>query len=496
MSPSRAQRRLRRHRRRITVIGAVGVVVVAGAFGASTLAGGDDGDPATAPTTASSTAAPSTSSSPSPASATRAADITPVPTPDTGTRENVAFFYQGITPDTDFSRLGAVEVVIAGKAAPAYTPSLIHRSGAKAYRGVQMYWFSTGSSYDGLEIQKRTDLALCLDGSNPYIGRTDAKGQPWVFVDGNEREVQDLFAQRLRELKAQGWDGIFFDRGFAAMTGIDEQPNPAWNQASTCTQNPVTPGAPMSDAYLALAAQVRAAGLDVVVNYGMSPFDRRQPMRPDPRDPECRPIEGTPCRRLDDPWNVTDWVLDEAIAHVDDKDWDADFAANQANEIGAQSGKHVMGLITNANMAGRQDRRTAVYAFSRVKLFPIPVGINTGDDDCPNSPPGALCNRHGVYPELVGLQLGATIDSRPSNPDCRGTDPHCMWFRRYANGASVVNVSPQNGSVTFALGTPGCRYVKDLGTGEVLGQNACINQVTVTAGPYTGHPLAYSTRAW
>lgn len=494
MSPSRSQRRLRRHRRRLLVLAAVGAVVVAGAFGASELTGGDDGDPSASPTTTSSTTGRSSSSS-TPA-ATRTAEITPVATPDTGTRENVAFYYQGIKPDTDFSKLGAVEVVIAGKAAPAYTPSLIHRSGAKAYRGVQMYWFSTGSSYDGLEIQKRPDLALCLDGSNPFIARMDAKDQPWVYVDGNEREVQDLFAQRLRELKAQGWDGIFFDRGFAAMTGIDDKPNPAWNQPSTCTQNPVTPGATMSDAYLALASEVRAAGLDVVVNYGMSPFDRRHPMRPDPRDPNCRPIENTPCRRLDDPWNVTDWILDEAIAHVDDRDWDADFAANQANEIGARSGKHVMGLITNANMAGRQDRQTAVYAFSRVKLFPIPVGINTGDDGCPKSPPGALCNRHGVYPELVGMQFGATVDSRPSNPGCNGTDPHCIWFRRYVNGASVVNVSDRPGTVTFALGTPGCRYVKDLGSGVVLGQNACINQVTLSAGPYTGHPLAYSTRAW
>jgi hypothetical protein len=241
---------------------------------------------------------------------------------------------------------------------------------------------------------------------------------------------------------------------------------------------------------------VRAAGLDVVVNYGMSPFDRRHPMRPDPRDPRCKPVENTPCRRLDDPWNVTNWVLDEAIAHVDDKDWAADFAANQANEVGAQAGKHVMGLITNANLDGRQDRQSAVYAFARVKLFPIPVGINTGDDNCPKSPPGALCNRHGVYPELVGMQFGAPVDSYPSNPGCRGGDPHCMWYRRYVGGASVLNVSPQPGTVTFALGTNGCRYVKDLGTGEVLGQNACINQVTIVAGPYTGHPLAYSTRAW
>ncbi len=495
MEPSRSQRRLRRHRRRLVVGAGIVAVLVVGGLGATALAN-RGGDGASAASTTTTTRRPTPSRTARSTQGATGPEIAAVPTPDTGTRENVAFFYQGIKRDTDFSKLGAVSTVIAGKAAPDYAPALIHRSGAKAYLGVQMYWFSTGSSYEGREIPKRADLAVCLDGDHPLIARTDVRHQPWVYVDGNEREVQLLFAKRLAVLKAQGWDGIFFDRGFAAMTGIDDQPNPAWNKTSTCTQNPVTPGATMSDAYLALAAEVRAAGLDVVVNYGMSPFDQRHPMRPDPRDPACDPIKNTPCRRLDDPWNVTNWVLDEAIAHVDDKDWDADFAANQANEAGAIAGKHVMGLITNANLDGRQDRQSAVYAFARVKLFPIPVGINTGDDDCPQSPPGSLCNRHGVYPELVGMQLGATVDSRPSSAGCQGRDPHCVWYRRYANGASVVNASPRPGTVTFPIGTPGCRYVKDLGTGEVLGQNACIEQVTVAAGPYTGHPLAYATHAW
>jgi hypothetical protein len=490
---TRMQRRAQRRRRRriallVTAVAVVGTLAVSGA------AGSGKGDAAVA----KSDRRPS-STAPGSSAASRASSTTApatVRTPDTGTRENVAFFYQGIKPTTDFSRLGPASIIIAGKAAPAYTPNLIHRSGAKAYRGIQMYWFSTGTSYDGLEIPKRQDWAFCLQGAQPLLARTDSAHNPWVYVDGNERGVQQAFAQHLAELKAQGWDGVFFDRGFAAMTGIDDQPNPAWNKVSTCTGDPVSPNATMSDAYLALASQVRAAGLDVVVNYGMSPFDPRHPMRPDPRDPRCNPVANTTCTRLDDAWKATNWVLDEAIAHVEDLDWDADFRANQSNEVGAAAGRHVMGLITNSNLAGRQDRDTAVYAFARVKLFPIPVGINTGDDNCPHSAPGSLCNRHGVYPELIGLELGAPVDARPSNPGCRGTDPHCMWYRRYANGASVLNVSPRPASVTFALGTQGCRYVKDLGTGQVLGQNACIDQVTVLAGPYTGHPLAYATHAW
>lgn len=414
-------------------------------------------------------------------------------------RENVAFFYQGINRRTDFSRLGETAVVVTGKAAPDYAPAMIRKSGAKAYRGFQAYWFAGGNSYDGLEIPKRMDWALCLNGATPLVARTDSAGNPWYFLDGNERAARDAFDARLRELKAQGWDGIFFDRGFAAMTGLDDPANPAWNKVSTCTDDPVTPNATQSDAYVALLSDVRKAGLEVMVNYGVSPFDAQTPLRPDPHSPGCAPHPGGPnCPTLDDVWPVTDFVLDEAIAHIEDVDWDNDFRSNLQNEVQAHAGRRVMGLITNSNLGGRQDRDSAVFAFARVKLFAIPVGINTGDDNCPGSPPGGLCNRHGVYPELVGLRLGDPVDPAPVSTACESRSTvHCLWSRRYANGASVVNVSATPKTNTqFSLGVDGCRYVKDLGTQQPLASNQCVSSVALIALPWSGHPLAYSRHPW
>ena len=421
-----------------------------------------------------------------------------VPASDAAPRENVAFFYQGINRDTDFSRLGQTAVVVTGKAAPAYAPEMIHRTGAKAYRGFQAYWFSAGDSYDGLEIPKRIDWAFCLQGSTPLVARTDARGNAWHFVDGNERGVQDALAARLLTLKAEGWDGIFFDRGYAAMTGLDDQANPAWNAVSTCTQDAVVPNLTLSDSYLTLASAVRKVGLEVMVNYGVSPFDAKTPMRPDPRSPACAPHPVPGCPTLDDVWPITDWILDEAVAHTEDVEWDNDFRSNQQNEVQAKLGRRVMGLITNSNLGGRQDRDSAVFAFARVKLFAIPVGINTGDDNCPGAPPGGLCNRHGVYPELVGLRLGDPVDPNPVRSGCESASTvHCLWSRRYVNGASIVNVSATTKSLAkFALGVDGCRYVQDLGTQRPLESNRCVSEVALIAPPWSGHPLAYSRKPW
>ena len=140
----------------------------------------------------------------------------------------------------------------------------------------------------------------------------------------------------------------------------------------------------------------------------------------------------------------------------------------------------------------------AVRSFARVKLFAIPVGINTGDDNCPGAPPGGLCNRHGVYPDLVGLRLGEPIDTGPVSQNCEPQSTvHCVWSRRYANGASVVNVSGHGKfSGPIVLGVDGCRWVKDLGVDLPLAENQCVTEVQVLAPPWTGHPLAYSTKPW
>jgi hypothetical protein len=414
-------------------------------------------------------------------------------------RENIAFYYQRISRTTDLTKLGSVSLVVAGKTASRGAVIAIKGTGAKAYRGVQAYWFADGDSFDGLEVTKRMDWAFCTSGTTPLVARTDSHGVKWYFLDSNERAVRQAFADRVHTLRLQGWDGIFFDRGFAAMTGRDEVANDAWNKVSTCTEDPVAPDATLADAYVGMAAEVRQAGLDLIVNYGVSPFDPRIPMRPDPRDPGCAEKVPTDCRTLDDVWRYADGVLDEAIAHTEDTSFLPDLRANALNEKMAARGRPVVGLLTQGTMGGKHSRDTVYYEWARVKLFVIPLAVNTGDDNCGNPPPGTLCNRQALYPELANITFGAPLTRAPTASKCAsGSKVHCIWMRRYENGLSLVNVSPKAKQTgTIPLGVDGCRYVKDMLTGQpVGGPSACVTAVSLDAGPWSGHPLVYSETPW
>lgn len=413
-------------------------------------------------------------------------------------RENVAFYYQRIPRRANLEKLGRVSIVVTGKTADARSVRAIKRTGAKAYRSVQAYWFTTGDSYDGMEVPERLEWAFCLQGRSPLVARTDGRGNPWYFLDANERPVRDLFAARLRALKAEGWDGVFFDRGYAATTGYDETPSPAWNSASTCTQAPVQRGATLADAYVGMASEVKKAGLELMMNYGVSPFDARTPMRADPRDPACAPHPAAKCKTLDDVWPHVDSVLDEAAAHARDDEWDNDYRSNALNEKNAKQGRQVVGLLTNATMGGQQTRGAVLFGWARVKLFVVPLGVNTGDDNCGNPPPGTLCNRHGLYPELANIAFGDPLARAPRSLACsRGSRVHCLWVRRYRQGMSLLNVSrSRKRTGRLDLGVRGCRYVKDVGSGRPLGRNRCVDAVSLELAAWSGHPLVYSHRPW
>ncbi|MGZ4803686.1 MAG: hypothetical protein ACXV9P_13855 [Acidimicrobiia bacterium] len=426
---------------------------------------------------------------------------TAAPAPATGNaltspgRENVAFYYQPMR-DSSVSKIGKVSLVVAGKSAARHSVVEIKKLGAKAFRGVQAYWFAEGDTYDGLEITKRSDWAFCATGSTPFVARTDANGKKWYFLDANERAVRAAFAARLKTLRLQGWDGVFFDRGFAALTGRDDTTNTAWNKVSTCTADPVDPKATLSDAYVGMASEVKRAGLELIMNYGVSPFDASTPLRPDPRDPKC--ANAAPgCRTLSDVWRSVDGVLDEAVAHPKDEMWDNDFRSNTLNEQMAKQGKNVIGLITEGTMGGQSTRENAYFEWARVKLFVIPLGVNTGDDNC-GTKPGAICNRHGLFPELANIVFGNPLEAAPESVSCSsGSKIHCIWVRKYAQGMSVVNVSPSaRSSGSMALGVDGCRYVKDVSTGQPVAGNACVKAVTLNLAAWSGHPLVYGERPW
>lgn len=210
-----------------------------------------------------------------------------------GELRNVAFYYDGTidlaTADPEAARevLGSPGVVVTTRSDDEVgTVQGIHALGAKAYRYVQLYWMPEGQEYDGLDIAEHEDWAYCRRGSTPSVGRTTHRGtQDWVFLDANETEVRAYFSDLLADLRDQGWDGIFIDRGQAATQyAADEQGRPIWARPSTCTEDPAVPGATFADAYVGIVRLARATGLGTMVNNGKSPFDPSPSMRPDPGD--------------------------------------------------------------------------------------------------------------------------------------------------------------------------------------------------------------------
>ena len=391
-------------------------------------------------------------------------------------RENVSFFYQQITSTTNLSGLGQVKLVVSGpQADDPGAAARIKATGAKAYRYVQSYWFPKGKTYDGLDISAHPDWAFCSTGSTPTAGRTTGSGTVWWFLDMNEQPVHQYFLDKFRALKAAGWDGVFLDRGFASLAGDSYH---AADEVSTCTRQPVTPGATFADSYIGIMAVAKqAGGVPLIINYGLSPFDTRTPLR-------------------SDAWSAlssSDLVLDEAVSHPRDQRWVADFAANLQNEQNAQHRDRVIGLLTTATI-GTQNRQNVYYGWTRVKLFAIPLAANTGDAGCTIAL-GQPCNRYGLYPELANVAYGPPVSTLPASTQCSpGDTMHCLWFRQYKAGMSLLNVSSEARTGVIPLGVSGCRYVLDLFVNRSIDGGHCVTSVSVRLGPWEGHPLQYGTK--
>ena len=71
---------------------------------------------------------------------------------------------------------------------------------------------------------------------------------------------------------------------------------------------------------------------------------------------------------------------------------------------------------------------------------------------------------------------------------------HCLWFRRYQAGMSLLNVSSVARTEVLPLGVSGCRYVLDLYTKRSIDGGKCVTSVSVSLGPWEGHPLEYGAK--
>lgn len=436
-----------------------------------------------------------------------AARPNPVAAASGGGLDNVTFYYGGRTalrPGSDLSSLGhpAIVVTTPKGSQDADAVSAIHSIGAKAYRYVQFYWAPDNADYEGINLHANPSWAFCGTGGRRILGRTTAGGRHrWYFLDANETSLRNHLRSLMEQYKAQGWDGVMFDRGEAATQyAKDIHGKPVWYRKSTCTSNPYRAGARFSDAYVNMLGLAHATGLEAMMNNGKSPFDPVVRMRPNPDSAACRRADWSRCHALSDIWGKLDLVLNETSSRLRDTSWTRTFTGNARSERSARYGHRTVALITTATLGGaaNQTRSKVFYAWSRVKLFNLAVGVNTGDGGCGGAEPGAPCNRHGVYPELVDTKFGAPLGSRPVRQSCAsGSRIHCLWLRRYSRGVDIINVrGSARKNVRVALGTAGCRYVYDVYHRVPLAGNTCVSALRLNIPAWSGRPLKLSGSPW
>jgi hypothetical protein len=244
-----------------------------------------------------------------------------------------------------------------------------------------------------------------------------------------------------------------------------------------------------------------AEGLQAVMNNGGSPFGSPVRMRPDPRNASCRAGVWSRCKFLSDIWPKVDLVLNETPARPRDARWRSTFAANQRSERDSRYGHRTIALITTATLGGaaNQTRSNVFYQWSRVKLFDLAVAVNTGDGGCgPDGSTSGVCNRYGLYPELVNTVMGRPVSSAPTAQLCaRRSKIHCVWVRRYRQGTDVINAqSTARKGVRIDLGLAKCRYVYDVYKRTPLAGNTCKLAVRMDLPAWSGRPLRLSTTPW
>ncbi len=428
------------------------------------------------------------------------------PTVDSGGGvHNPTFYYAGKEPlrdGADLSALGKPSIVVTTPGANEQAAvRAIHSVGAKAYRYVQFYWAPDKGIYEGIDLGKHPGWAFCRQGKRPLLGRTtteaDGAKRDWYFLDTNERALRSRIAKILASYKAKGWDGLMWDRGGAAtQNATDAAGRPVWDATSSCTDDPHKSHAQFADAYVDMLGLARQAGLQVMLNTGTSAYDPVRPFRPDPTDAACRERRWEDCSFTEDGRDDADLLLNESIAFPRDKLWQRTFDANQQSE---REGRRVVGLLTTYTLGGpaHQNRADVFYEWARVKLFDLPLAVNTGDDGCDHVQ-SDVCNRFGTYPELIDVRFGQPVASAPRAQRCiPGSDVRCLWTRQYANGLNIVNVSGRHlTSVRFDTPDGKCRYVYDVFTRKALSGNTCISRIEVDLPPWSGRPLLESTRPW
>jgi hypothetical protein len=413
--------------------------------------------------------------------------------------DNVAFWYQPITPATDLAPLGHPKVLVHFSrtnqpAAERLAVERIHAmTGAAAYRYVQLYYLPVRSQLMDMRIARHPDWGFCQSGSTPSYDTSVKPADRWMFVDVNNRSVITAFRAYLLRVKSWGWDGIFLDLAHRALT------QNFWDRTSTCARDPIVSGRVSADAYAALVPLARSLGLQVMVNAG-APADPTSPMRPDPADPACRTADWPDCHQRPDIAETATWILHETASNwPDDTHWLADAHALATDEAFAHRGEaRVAALgVYRGDDDGSADH--ILYQWAVMKLYDVPAAFGTGVDRCGISqevPIDTACNRGGLAPAaLVDTMLGPPLGPSPLSQSCAPDGWHCIWARRYQDGMVVLNNTPHPlAARRLTVADDGaCRTVSDATTGVRYDGGSCTSSISVGLGGFRAEVLRYGT---
>jgi hypothetical protein len=375
---------------------------------------------------------------------------------------NWVWDYQQIGP-TDAAKFdGATGVVITTQRHTAEALAAIHSEGALAFSYLNMYWLPKGQVYDGVDLAQHPDWEFCGAHQTPLPGRTTGGAGhrvTWAYPDLNEAGMHSAVLAYLQGLKAEGYDGVFFDRGIVAL-----RHGTLPRAVSTCTGDPVTPGATFADAYARIVRDARALGLHIVLNYGSG----RVP----------RSVVGAVGRVMQEDAPRSSPANDIAVA----------FARR------AMESRRRTRYVEEVKTSRSGDRAGAFLAWTEVALWPIDVDINSGDTGCAGLAATTVCFHYGTFPELTGVRRGSAVTAHPARSRCHGRSATvCLWERRWSQAVVAVNETPRSIRTVLTVGAR-CRRVVDIWSGRRIAAGRCVRRFRVTIPPHSGRVYQEAAR--
>ena len=340
-----------------------------------------------------------------------------------------------------------------------------------------------GSTSAGIRSGRSADTGTSRCSAGPPRSPTAAK-RDWYFLDTNERGLRSRIAKILASYKAMGWDGLMWDRGGAATQNAVGRRRPVGLGREVLVHRPSlsTARCTFADAYVDMLGLARQAGLQVMLNTGTSALRPGAAVQAGPD--RCLPAGARRLGGRAPPpttgWTRPDLLLNESVAFPKDKLWQRTFEANQRSE---REGRRVVGLLTTYTLGGpaHQNRADVFYEWARVKLFDLPLAVNTGNDDCDGVP------ERRVQPLRHLSRAGRRTVRQAAGrlPACTalhaGQRREVLWTRQYAAGREHRQRQwppPHVRAVDIPDGK--CRYVYDVFTRKALAGNRCISRLRST----------------